>query len=81
MGQQSISKPALIGVVAVVVLIFGALFWWKTQPSGDAAAYSEAVSKLEQSPEFQATQKAREEGKPVVEPNIPGDKVYQRDDH
>lgn len=81
MSQVNVSRPTLITITVATLLIFGALFWWRTQPSGDAAAYSEAVSKLEQSPEFEAAQKAREAGKPVAEPNIPGDKVYQRDDH
>lgn len=81
MSQANISRPTMIAIVAVVVLVLGAAFWWKTQPSNDAAAYSEAVSKLEQSPEFEAQQKAKAEGKEVAEPNIPRDKVYQRDDH
>jgi hypothetical protein len=59
MGQR-LSPPQAIGIALAFVGLMGGLFWWRSQPRGDARAYSEATARLEQSG---ALDKALEEEK------------------
>ena len=82
MNQKEISRGAVIAIVACVVLLFGAAFWWRTLPNSRADAYSAGVAKMESSEAFKRVeaeeawrQKNPEAAKAVDHLNA--DKAYQ----